>query len=237
MSYSNYLLFSFLLLIIFITKNVYLFLAFLLLLIPKNKFKSNKYTSVFLIIFFMFMLYFIWNKINDLYGYSFSVNDSQLNRNLIIHSPIKYFIIFINTLIKNSNSYFSTMIGRYLGWLEINIGNFYYYCFVLLFIIFLLWDYDDRIKIDVKLLSFIIIVITFGMILTALYLVWTPHKYTIIAGVQGRYFIPILLLLFMASNCKSFKAQPNLKNKSLFLIISMLHIGILYEIFNKFYLN
>ena len=57
----------------------------------------------------MFMLYFIWNKINDLYGYSFSVNDSQLNRNLIIHSPIKYFIIFINTLIKNSNSYFSTM--------------------------------------------------------------------------------------------------------------------------------
>ncbi|TXJ30015.1 DUF2142 domain-containing protein [Brachyspira aalborgi] len=111
LSYSNYLLFSFLLLIIFITKNVYLFLAFLLLLIPKNKFKSNKYTSVFLIIFFMFMLYFIWNKINDLYGYSFSVNDSELNRNLIITNPVKYFIIFLNTLFVKSNFYFSTMIG------------------------------------------------------------------------------------------------------------------------------
>lgn len=185
----------------------------------------------------MFMLYFIWNKINDLYGYSFSVNDSELNRNLIITNPVKYFIIFLNTLFVKSNFYFSTMIGCYLGWLNIDIGNFYYYCFVLLFIVFLLFDYSEEIKIDIKILSFIIIVITFGMILTALYLVWTPHKYIFIEVVQGRYFIPILLLLFMASNCKSFKAQPNLKNKSLFLIISMLHIGILYEIFNKFYLN
>ncbi|WP_158634703.1 hypothetical protein [Brachyspira aalborgi] len=57
------------------------------------------------------MLYFIWNKINDLYGYSFSVNDSELNRNLIITNPVKYFIIFLNTLFVKSNFYFSTMIG------------------------------------------------------------------------------------------------------------------------------
>ena len=234
LSFNNYLLISFLCLIIFLSKNVYLFLFALLFLIPKDKFKINKYISMFIIFIFIFILYFIWNRANNLGEYVSTVHDSELNKNFIIHNPLKYFIIFLNTIYVKGNFYFSTMIGSGLGYNDISIGNLYY-LFVLLFIMLLLFDYDDRIKIDIKLFSFIIFSIIFTMILTALYLVYTPHDYMYIEGVQGRYFIPILFLLFITLNFKYFKLKLNLKNKSLFLTISMLNLGVLYEIFNRLY--
>lgn len=46
-----------------------------------------------------------------------------------------------------------------------------------------------------KIIITLIILAIMGLIFTSLYIQWTPANWSVIAGVQGRYFLPILPLL------------------------------------------
>ena len=56
---------------------------------------------------------------------------------------------------------------------------------------------DEDIKISTwqKIILGTIFIMVFGLILTSLYAQWTPLGEEIIEGIQGRYFLPIILVI------------------------------------------
>ena len=72
------------------------------------------------------------------------------------------------------------------------------------------------------------------LIFTSLYVQWTPFRNPVINGVQGRYFIPILLiiLLVLKPNKIKFDLMDNEKYGVLFM--AMINIYSLVTIFYNF---
>ena len=90
------------------------------------------------------------------------------------------------------------MIGG-LDWLNIYINYFYINSIVFIFLL-LLFSGENKFDKKSRLWNLAISIIIFIGILLALYTSWTEVNARIISGVQGRYFLPLLLplsLVFM----------------------------------------
>ena len=224
-------------LLVAMSKSLYIFLFLMVFTIPKNKFQYNKYLIIFIILVTVGIIYLLWS-INISSPIS-SIKDIEIKKNFILTNPIGYLGIFINTIIIRTNFYIASLIGRYLFWLNLIITNFAYYSMLILFLLLIIADYDEKIKVDLKIISFIIISIIYTLVLTALYLAWTPIDYRYIEGVQGRYFLPIVFLVFLMLNfnyLKHVKLKISLNDKILFLVLSMININVLNTIFNRFFI-
>ena len=85
--------------------------------------------------------------------------------------------------------------------------------------IFINCRYNKYLKIG----CLIIFIHVFGLMSTSLYLDWTSYKANIIDGIQGRYFLPILILVFIMMSNKSFEIKNNkIFNKNLLLLIMLI---------------
>lgn len=219
-------------LFIAMSKSVYIFLFILMFSIPKEKFKYNKYLVIFSILAVVGIIYFLWSK--NISVYISSEDNFNLKKEYILNNPMKYIGVLMNTIKVNGNFYLSSIIGRNLSWFSISINDFIYYSILLLILIFIVFDNDKRIKLDLKIMSFIIIGIVSMLVFTGLYLTWTNISDNVIAGVQGRYFIPIVFLVFLIFNFDYLKLEIDLNNKIILLILSMFHINILNTIFNNY---
>ena len=85
-----------------------------------------------------------------------------------------------------------------------------------------------------KWLMNLISIVLILLIITGLYLTWTPLQEPSISGVQGRYFVPafILTLLTMINKEKNIEVKNlEIKYFALFLILNMISLNI---IFHKF---
>ena len=198
-------------LFIAMSKSVYIFLFILMFSIPNEKFKYNKYLVIFSILAVVGIIYFLWSK--NISVYISSEDNFNLKKEYILNNPMKYIGVLMNTIKVNGNFYLSSIIGRNLSWFSISINDFIYYSILLLILIFIVFDNDKRIKLDLKIISFIIIGIVSMLIFTGLYLTWTPIEDNVIAGVQGRYFIPIVFLVFLIFNFDYLKLEIDLNNK------------------------
>ena len=189
-------------------KIVYLPLCMLLLLLPKEKFKSKKdrIIKILFILIMVLILSFVWLKIASVFLKSNYVSSSK-QITYIIENPFRYFMIFLRTMNKNFQTYIFQFLGTYLGWLDI-IVPVTYIIINLVFILFLMIRSDDKdviLSFKDKLLLMIIFLLVIVLIFTSLYVQWTKYKNGIIEGVQGRYFLPIVILVpFIISN-KIFK--------------------------------
>lgn len=123
----------------------------------------------------------------------------MLQAQWMLHNPFSFFIAIINTL--TVNNYFTESMIGVLGWFN------YTYQPIVYSIYFLIFGYAIRELLSYKekilpyyaslLLSFICIA-TFILPFLAMYLFWTPVGYSMVLGVQGRYFLlifPFVLLL------------------------------------------
>ena len=84
--------------------------------------------------------------------------------------------------------------------------------------------------IDKKIVSIVVLGACILLIFTSLYVQWTPVKSNVIDGIQGRYFIPLLLLIPMiATKISDKKIKITEKGESWFeqyLCITMIFINI-----------
>ena len=221
-------------LIIFISgsKIVYLPICFIILLIPKSKFKYSKLASIFPIFIICVLISIIWLYISSTFLPYTTSSKQQLY--FILNNPFNYFYIFIYTIYKNFEFYISSMIGRDLSWFSIRIPNIPYYIFLYLPILLLLFDNNEnnkRIDTKIKIILFIIIFIVIGLIFTALYIQWTKVGNCEIQGVQGRYFLPILFYIFMLFSNNKLKINFEYIRMHIFIILSMSNLLVLYKIF------
>lgn len=195
-------------------KGLYFLLYILLFLIPVKKVGNiKKMTRIALIIILSILAITLVIKIPFLLlpKIKTDVNYASKQLNFVIHNPIKYSGILIDNIINQRFFQLSSIVGVF-GLID-TYNPFVIICFTYIWLIMVSISDGvcDKIKINGKFKILLIIYILFIIIsvYSAMYINWTPaingHKIgkADISGVQGRYFLPILLpILLLFSNKK-----------------------------------
>lgn len=243
-------IFILLLLSLYVLVGKYAYFPILLLLfllkknIKKMKKKDKKIMMIGIVtILIYFIASFLYMKIAPkslMPSVSFSkqydvikISDSALLN--IINNPLRYFLVIFNTLRYSLTFYLYSFAGGFPGSLEFQIKP--YISIIYLFILFAA-PFLSKEKIELskksKILFILIFLLVFNAIFYAFYDALTQINGTSIGGIQGRYFIPIVILLLLTCIKKNHFIQ--LKNQSiLYIILAFINFITLFGIF-KFYL-
>ena len=160
------------------------------------------------------------------------VADFQRQKDFIFSEPGRFIQILFTSRIKTFTADIARFIGI-LGRLNVILARWFYpvYALLLLFAAF---------TIKIRLGFFQRVIMIFGVMASIFamdiffYLTWTAVESNIIFGFQGRYLIPLSLLIFPVISCGS-----GLKNRTQFytaLTAGIISISVtLYGIFNFYY--
>ena len=204
--------------IIALCKIVYVPLVAAILLIPTSKFKSKKskvLTSVF-VIGISLAVNLIWFKISTNYLAIVSEGSSTDKIINVLTSPIDYFRMLLYTINYNGSTYMERLFGSVLA-----MGEFVKLYFIVPFVfsMFFLFEGATNKELNNKfskfqnIVIFLIALVVVGLVFTSLYVQFTDESSMTISGVQGRYFIPILLLVgLLLGNLKIYNNYDE-KNK------------------------
>lgn len=218
-------------------KIVYIPFVLLMFLIPKEKFKNEKKVKTIIIIAAIAcIINLAWLGVSSIYLAHFREGDSAVQVKSILMHPIQYIQNCLYTLNLNGDSYIYTMFGGKLGWGElVNVHSIVPYTLFILTIGITLADktIKDKFKLYQKIIMFLTILAIGGLIFTSLYVQWTTCESDSIAGIQGRYFIPILPLAMLLIGSQ-IKLKTEYKDrsirKSIGIIGTILQITVILQI-------
>ena len=231
----DYLLIGIILFIYINVKYIYTLNILMLLLIPKEKFgidKKERIKNLLFVLVGVGIIYLITN------GRNFFINTAKYDLEgvfkkeqikFVLNNPFEYINIYYRTLVQNRFYYISTFIGVF-GLIDTNLPTFIYILYIFFLILTLLIDGSDvhQIKGSIRLVSLIIPIAIISLAFLALYIEWTSiiGGYGVgaqsITGVQGRYFIPAIVMMVFAFANK-FKLNIIKKNYN-FIFISVIII-------------
>lgn len=245
-TFKHLIIYSILGYILLTVKVVYAPALLSLLLIPKDKFKfkenkkNNKLFS-FAIILGIVIGLVILSKLLGLFnevGYK-GVTDASKQLDFILKNPFTYAGILIKNILSSYKIQVMRMIGS-LGLLDTRMPPLAVIVSLLNMIYIFVVDACTS-NIDIKwkdrLLYLICPIISVIGIYTAMYLLWTPVKNGIggnfIDGVQGRYFIPLLLFVPLLITNKFIKNKKVLKffEESFDINLCIIFINLLVALF------
>ena len=219
-------------------KIVYIPLIFLLLLLPKDKFKDKKHRLLFVssIIGISVLLNLIWLGIASTYLAFYESTGSQVTT--VLKHPINFIQIFFYTILSENRLYIYTMFGYNLGWGEaIHPYSIIPITLMLLLVLNTFADKDVNKKIDTKETLIItgIVLLIIGLIYASLFIQFTPPGYRFILGVQGRYFLPFLpLIMFITSKINlEYKGKLNLDVITIVTCL-LLNISVILTLFERY---
>lgn len=114
----------------------------------------------------------------------------------LIKNPLDYINIIYNTVVNNFHFYVESFIGTQLGWFTINTNRTISYLYLFLLILSPFFTTEkNKLKIKDKIIMIFILVLVTNLVFLAFYLSYVPYSQITIHGIQGRYFIPVMLLL------------------------------------------
>lgn len=151
-----------------------------------------------------------------------------------LKNPVEFVSIFINTLWAKGEELFVQMIGGSLGWLNIKVPII----FVLPFFLLLFYagarreDETQPISVASKLWMGVVFLGICFLACLGMLLYWTPTSSTIIQGVQGRYFLPALVLPFIASRTKTTQVSKN-ADKIIVYAVMILYVFIVTSLIKR----
>ena len=189
-------------------------LCLLLFAIPKERFggKNKKILSILAIGTIVFMILLTWIIIAPSLQ---SSKDPSTQISLITSNPFEYLAILINSISANASMYLSGFLGGYLEWFNIVLSPIYIYTAFTIFVL-LCKEASQSYSITkiFKALSIIIFTMITLLTFTTMFIQWTKVGETVIDGVQGRYFLPIALLIPTWFLSISGNAKPSLNSQS-----------------------
>ncbi len=151
-----------------------------------------------------------------------------------LKNPVDFVSIFINTLWAKGEELFVQMIGGSLGWINIKVPII----FVLPFFLLLFYagarreDEPQPISIVSKLWMWVVFLGICFLACLGMLLYWTPTTSPIIQGVQGRYFLPALVLPFIASRTKTTQVSKN-ADKIIVYTVMILYVFIVTSLIKR----
>lgn len=142
--------------------------------------------------------------------------------------------IFIRTLFEKSEMYLTTLVGSSLGWFQINITIFFYLPFYMLMLYcFIKRDVETvEFNTNEKIWSLCLFVVVVLAVMSSMFFAWTPMGSGVIEGVQGRYFLPALLLLYPLTANKFVTAKQS-GDKYIVIFVLFWHLFVAVEYFTR----
>lgn len=171
-----------LIIVIAISKYVYIPLIGLLFLLTKNESISKRTKiviislSIALAIIFSSSSYIFSSRYVDERTYINEMNiDPTLQLINIIKNPFKIIKIILNSVNEDGIYYIATFFGSSLGWLNIEINHIIIYSFAVIFFVLLFLE-EKNIELELKELTLFVLIFTLVtiLIIMGLYLGWSP---------------------------------------------------------------
>lgn len=216
--------------LVFAVTKQYLFMSFFILLLPIARNKK------FIILFLSCFCALGWSYVvKNLYVCLADFSDPVLQLQFILSNPFKYLFILLYTSVVNACRLIFTAVGV-LGWQDTRLDIITYMTYPLLII---LSSFNKE-----KILSrcdavkmFIITLLSYCIIVTLIYWSWTAPRSLIVFGLNGKYFIPILLPFLLSINT-FVKCNFQIKNVYLYgylaLVLTSAVVSILIRFYNIF---
>ena len=183
-----------------LTKSYILLLPLYFLILP-NKFKNLKsyiITILTLILSALIggMLWYMSSKGLTL-NMNSTVADASSQVSYILQHPLDYLLVLLKTFFVKTPRLIITMIGV-LGWQDTRLD---WSTYILYPILIYLTIFSDNYKFELQKCQKVVILITLiiGIIATytSLYVMWTPVGNGVVLGLNGKYFIPMMLPMFL----------------------------------------
>ena len=238
-SIKDWLIVSILLVFILNIKIVYFPLIIFIFLIPKNKFKDgtmkNKIKFIICTVILSIALWkgfdFIINYGNNLHTRSAESIKAGKQINYLIKNPLSIIRIAINTLDSKGLFYIQGLTG-FFGWFSFKVSDIFIWVYILLFTYVILSE-ESTLDLKRRLLILVSILTSIAGIFAAMYLFWSDYKLPYVEGVQGRYFIPLLipLALIIIPHRKKIRINESL----LYTIINIILLQFMLVIILWFY--
>lgn len=126
----------------------------------------------------------------------------------LLEDPMNFICLLTRTLFLSGDGFIETMLGMQLSWLNVFVSRIVIYGMLFMMILSIQQVKEkDGSRFEVttvqKVSYAVCMVLSAGMVFVSMFMSWTPKNSTAIAGVQGRYFLPLLpvfLLLFYNRN-------------------------------------
>lgn len=211
---KEFILLSILAVVIALSKTIYIVLLPLLCFIPNEKFSSKKVKIGFII-----MICFI-SAILDMGWYIIGVQKDTLFvesgndpiGSLISH-PIGYLEKCLYTMAVNLPRYIEEAFGGKLEWSEkITVPFFPILLGISSILLSTTGEKEIIWKNWEKILLTIVIISAIFLIFTSMYISWSKTEIITIEGIQGRYFLPIMPLIFLLLGRKFLEDSKTAKN-------------------------
>lgn len=202
-------------------KTVYFPLLGLLIFVPKDKFKDKEnknkikaYGFIILLILLFTILLKIPNMFLDVEQTS-SLYSKQIS--YIFSHPLSYLKILLTNIHDEFWTQIYWMTGNF-GLLDTYLPPLFTFITIInLLISFMADGIVEKIKINkwIKILCGLILIVSLAAMYTAMYIYWTVDIYGIvggldITGIQGRYFLPLLICLPLLLSTKCFNKQTKI---------------------------
>lgn len=193
-----------------LSKVIYFPFALLVLLLEDKSFKSKKRATAYKIMTICAALicFIVWFKIARTYLF-----DNQNGNNVQPEAQMLYMIthfyklpiIYFNTAYKYLMGWVGQIAGGALGkgWLQYASTIWNGFAVLLVMVIYVdkgkIENFNRRRKVIVGGILILIVLLTFS----SLYVQWTSYQSNIVVGIQGRYFIPLILPLGLLVKVKN----------------------------------
>lgn len=215
----------------------------LLLIDSKNKEESLKRRWIYLIINVVIAIGLgaLWYKYAQNYlpsdGFVKYYSDANVNSaeqiQMILSQPRIFVKALFNLVIEGA--FIPGTIGRALGWLNIFPGEGIIIMFMIMLVLSAFMDKNSyELEPLEKIWFWIITISVYFIVFTGFYITWTGVGAETVAGVQGRYFIPVFLLPLLALGDK--KRYIKFNNQIIILpsILAILNMLTLYSVIEYF---
>lgn len=200
-------------------KVVYILLVFLIILIPNNKISQNsmKAYGVKIALLLMNVLTLIWGRQETVQSMANSyVNEDGVagyTLSTIVSNPLKTIVLWANTIRERSVFYLEQVFGGYKSYSKIEISLLVIVGFYILLTLALVIKENETIpSFKEKALFSVISLGIFCLILLGFNLAkdCTNILSPCIYGVQGRYFLPFLPLVFICLQTRSIVVKKDI---------------------------
>lgn len=142
----------------------------------------------------------------------------EYNKFLLTHNPLDFLYKFAVRIATGIPWYTASCIGI-LGWLNINLSGIYIITVLVFLGQFIVFP-EKKITDIQRITAFIIFAGYTTLMHIYYYIIWNAPAYHKILGIQGRYFIPLLPLLFISfTRNKTGVSATFQKNYKIFIII------------------
>ena len=141
-------------------------------------------------------------------------NQYRYTIEVFINHPLYLFTYLKNTLLIRGDYYVKTMIGWQLGWLDLNIPDYLVSVFLILMAVSTFRRTYESLQLNsgMRFTLFCFSWISIILIIMGITLTWTPAASPVAEGVQGRYFLPLVLPMLLSMRGKSITANEKCDN-------------------------